>query len=227
MATETRKMYDAEKVVYDALIENGYPSNSIVIEGKLDAKRYADFIVNDLDTGLPVMMIEVKFYSEKTLQSVKSITFNYLKNNFERYKKPIKAVAAFIDRSTKHIEFIDYTDAIKENNFESAIENYSLPKYELLTQGSKSKLVKNQENNQKNKIGILKIICWIIFPIVGFLLLTLDGIGVYEFTGYRLSVFGALAISALIPCFKEITIGEISLKNAIERQREEKEQRDK
>jgi hypothetical protein len=66
-----RDMYDQERIVFNALIRPGYPKNSIVIEGKLDSRRYTDFVINDIATGLP-MMIEVKSGGERTLEAVKS-----------------------------------------------------------------------------------------------------------------------------------------------------------
>ena len=68
-----RGMYDSERIVFDTLIQRGYPKNSIVIEGKLDSRRYVDFVVNDIATGIPMMMIEVKTSGERTLYSVKRL----------------------------------------------------------------------------------------------------------------------------------------------------------
>ena len=93
MAIE-REMYDQERIVYEALIQRGYPKNSIIIEGKLDSRRYVDFIINDIATGIPIMMIEVKTGGERTLEAVKKLSFENLKRNYEGYDLPIKAVAA-------------------------------------------------------------------------------------------------------------------------------------
>lgn len=222
MASETRTLYAPEELIYNKLIENGYPRSSIVIEGKLDARRYADFIVNDLDTGLPVMIIEVKFCDSRTIKHVEKVVYQYFKDILDKCKISAKLIAAIVNKETNEINFLDYTDAIKEYDIKSVIEDYSLPKYELLIQGSKSKVVKNREIDQKKRFNKLRIICWLILPLLCITLILLDVFSVYELTTNRLIVFGALSVFALIPCFKEITIGQISLKNAIEKQNEEK-----
>ena len=49
MVSESRKIFILEKLIFNKLIECGYPESSIVVEGKLYDKVYLDFIVNDLD----------------------------------------------------------------------------------------------------------------------------------------------------------------------------------
>ena len=68
------------------------------------------------------------------------------------------------------------------------------------------------------------ILCWAVFPTVCLALILLDAFGVYTLSTLRLITVGAGAIAALIPCFKEIKIGEISLKHQIEKQKEENEE---
>ena len=52
-------------------------------------------------------------------------------------------------------------------------------------------------------------------------LVLLDAFEVYTLSSLRLITIGAGAVVSLIPCFKEIKIGEITLKNIIEKQKEE------
>lgn len=63
-----------------------YPESSIVVEGKLYDKVYLDFIVNDLDTGLSVMIIKVEVCDIRTINHFKSITFN----NSKMFLKSVK-----------------------------------------------------------------------------------------------------------------------------------------
>ena len=67
------------------------------------------------------------------------------------------------------------------------------------------------------------MLCWGVFPFVCLTLILLDAFGVYTLSTLRLITVGAGAIATLIPCFKEIKIGEISLKHQIEKQKEETE----
>lgn len=216
-----REMYDQEHIVYDALIQRGYPKNSIVIEGKLDSRRYVDFVINDTSTGLPMMMIEVKTGSERTLDAVKKLSFESLKRNYEGYDLPIKAVAAILNKMDRRLEFIDFTEAIKENNFDRLVEDYILPEYEILIIGAKQKAVQKQEAKNKKSINTLRWLCWLVWPLLGLGLILLDAFDVYSLSTLRLIVIGVIVVITLVPCFKEITVGEISLKNAIEHQKEE------
>ena len=213
-------MYDSEHIVYDTLIQRGYPKNSIILEGKLDSRRYADFVINDVATGLPMMMIEVKTAGERTLDAVKKLSFESLKRSYEGYNLPIKAIAAILNKVEQRLEFVDFTEAIKENDFDRLVDNYILPEYEILIIGAKQKAVQRQEARNKKSINTLRWLCWFVWPILGLALILLDAFGVYLFSTLRLSVIGVIVVITLVPCFKEITIGEVSLKNAIEQQKE-------
>lgn len=216
-----REMYDQERIVYDELIQRGYPKNSIVIEGKLDSRRYVDFVINDIATGLPMMMIEVKTGGERTLEAVKKLSFESLKRSYEGYELPIKAVAAILNKVDRRLEFIDFTEAIKEDNFDRLVEDYILPEYEILIIGAKQKAVQKQEAKNKKSINTLRWLCWLVWPLLGLVLILLDAFDVYSLSTLRLIVIGVIVVITLVPCFKEITVGEVSLKNAIEHQKEE------
>ena len=216
-----REMYDPERIVFDALIQHGYPKNSIVIEGKLDSRRYVDFVINDIATGIPMMIIEVKTGGERTLDSVKRLSFENLKRSYEGYDLPIKAVAAILNKVEQRLEFVDFTEAIKDNNYDRLVDDYILPEYEILIIGAKQKAVQKQENKNKENINTLRRLCWFVWPPLGLVLILLDAFGVYPLSTLRLIVIGAVAAITLIPCFKEIKIGELSLKNVIEQQKEE------
>lgn len=215
-----RGMYDPEHIVYETLIQRGYPKNSIILEGKLDSRRYVDFVINDVATGLPMMMIEVKTAGERTLDAVKKLSFESLKRSYEGYNLPIKAIAAILNKVEQRLEFVDFTEAIKENDFDRLVDNYILPEYEILIIGAKQKAVQRQEARNKKSINTLRWLCWFVWPILGLALILLDAFGVYVFSTLRLSVIGVIVVITLVPCFKEITIGEVSLKNAIEQQKE-------
>lgn len=223
MASINRELVESEKIVFDALLSNGYPKESIVLEGQLDSRRFVDFLVTDIDTGLPLMMIEVKECSERTQDAVEKMAFNSLKKYYIQNKIPIKAVAAVFSRlgEQKLFQFIDFTEAVKENNFSRMVRPYSLPSYEILTIGAWQKAISHQKEDQEKKIIALKWICWLILPLICLILVLLDAFGLYTLSSLRLITVGAGAAITLIPCFKEIKIGEVTLKNVIERQKEE------
>ena len=216
-----RELFEYESIVLDALMAMGYPVESVVLEGQIDSRRFVDFIINDVDTGLSLMMIEVKSCSDRTQSGVRRLAFNNLKEYYNNATTPVKAIAAILDREKEQLEFIDFTEAIKDNNFDRAINNYRLPPYEILKIGARQKVINKEREKQKHRITVLKVLCWAILPSVSLALILLDALGIYTLSTLRLITVGAGAIVALIPCFKEIKIGEISLKNQIEKQKEE------
>lgn len=207
-----RDLMEYEKFVLDELIENGYPKDSIILEWKLDVRRYVDLVVIDIDTGIPLMMIEIKTCSNRTQKAVKQLAFNRLKDYYEKSKIPIKPVAAILNRDERSFCFIDLSDAIKENDFTLIDDNYKLPPYELLIVGARRKYLNQQKEEHKQKISTLKKLCWGIIPAICLLLIWLDFREVYIFTNLRLIVIGACVAALLVPCLKEIKIGEITLK---------------
>lgn len=126
-----------------------------------------------------------------------------------------------MNKEEKSLNFIDFTEAIKDNSLDQAIYNYTLPAYDTLTTGAKRKAINRQKEKQKKNITFLKILCWLILPLICLTLVLLDAFGIYKLSTLRLLTVGAGAVVMLIPCFKEIKIGEILLKNQIENQKED------
>lgn len=218
-----RELEPIESLVMNELQKRGYPRESIVLNWKLDARRYVDFVVVDVDTGMPLMMIEVKAFSERTQNAIKPMVFGNLKKYYDKEKSPIKMIAALFNREKGEFVFVDFTEAIKENNFNKSIENYEIPTYELLTTGVRQKAISNAKEKQDKNINTLKILCWGVIPFLGIILAILDALDVYTFSSLRLIVIGTCIGGALLPCFKEIKIGEISIKNAIENKKENRD----
>ena len=113
-----RELVAYETLVLEYLLDKGYPRNAILLEGQLDSRRYVDFIITDIGTGLPLMMIEVKSCGERTKNGVKKTAFESLKRYYTKSSTPIKAVAAIYDRDKGELAFVDFTEAIKENNYD-------------------------------------------------------------------------------------------------------------
>lgn len=221
MTKNEREMFDVEKIVFNELLSCGYPKESIIMEGKLDSRRFADFVIIDLSTKLPMMIIEVKTCGERTEKSVKKLAFESLKRCYDNDNNPVKAVAIIVNRFEQKLEIIDFTEAVKENDYDRAIEDYMLPPYDILTIGARQKSIQKKEDNQRKSINTLKLLCWCILPMICVILIVLDARGIYTFSILRLCVVGAGVAFTLVPCFKEIKIGEISLVNEIEKQKEE------
>ena len=212
---------DFETMILNYLLEKGYPRNSIVLEGKIDARMRPDFIIVDVDTGLPLMIIELKMCGIRMRDAVRKMSFETLKRYYIKNSTPVKTVAAIFDRDKNLLEFVDFTEAVKENNYERLVNNYELPAYQTLTLGAKRKSIKQKEEKQTQNLNVLKLLCWIILPIICVGLLLLDAFEIYTFSALRLIVIGAGAAIILLPCFKEIKIGEVLLKKEIEEEKKE------
>lgn len=197
-----------ESRVIDALKAYGYPKESIVLEGS----RYVDFVIIDIDTAFPLMMIEMKVCKGRNKQWVRQAAFQNLKRAYDTGSSPIKAVAAILDTETDQLEFIDFTEAVKENDFNQAIDNYTLPAYGILRIGARQKAIEKDVERQRENINGLKVLCWIILPTICLVMILLDAFQVYTFSTLRLITIGAGAVAALLPCYKEIKIGEVYLK---------------
>lgn len=212
-----------ESKVIDALRGHGYPKESIVLEGQIGAARYVDFVINDIDTSLPLMMIELKLCNGRNKPRARQGAFQSLKRAYDAEGSPIKAVGAILNGETEQLEFIDFTEAVKENDFDRAIDHYTLPPYGILRIGARQKAINKETERQRKKFNELKVLCWGILPLIGLTIILLDAFQKYSFSTLRLIAIGACAVVTLIPCFKEIKIGEIYLKNQIEKQKEEEQ----
>ena len=58
----------------------------------------------------------------------------------------------------------------------------------------------------------MKIICWLVVPVVMVCLLVADALGVYTFTGENLVVLGACLCVVLLPFFSEIKVKDLAVK---------------
>lgn len=215
MGAAFREMLETESIVVEELLSIGYPRNSIIMEGQLEARKIVDFVIVDTETWLPLMMIEVKSCNVRTSSIVEQNAFKDLKKYYDN-NIPVKAVAAIVNRDEQKLKFIDFTEAVKENDFARKVDDYLLPEYEDLTIGAKQKVIKEKEIKQEKNINVLKRLCWKILPPIGGAILLLDALGIYTLSVLRLIVIGVIASITLIPCFKEITIGQVSLKQLAE-----------
>lgn len=219
---QVENMYtQAEQKVYEEL-KQIYPVNSIVSNVPLRDKSnyYADFLIIDEKTKIPVMVIEVKYIIERK-QDAERRAFESLIRLMATSNYPLKAIGAIVVDGTKKIEYVDFTEALANSDYELREENYSLPSYDMLTTGTEQKEINHEKAKQKKRIDVLKWICWAIIPLICVSFFVVDYFEFYEITTLRLILLGALGVAILIPCFQEIKIGEISLKRKIEKSKEE------
>lgn len=213
-----------EKAFETSIIENlkkyGYPQESIITEYPISKNYRADIVVVDIKTQIPVLLMEVKVLRH-TDKSVEFRIYEQLKKYYSEFNTPLKAIGAIFDMREEKVRYTDYTDAIKEHHYEQKVDNYSLPTYKELINGANQKVIKQKEIKQENNINILKRLCRYILPSICILILLLDAFGIYTLSTHRLIVIGIGLALPLVPCFKEISIGEVSLKREIEKQNEE------
>lgn len=210
---------ETESLVVEKLISCGYPKESIIAEYPISKTCRADIVVVDVKTQIPVMLIEVKA-SHYTNRDIESIMYEQLKRYYSEFNIPLKVVGAYFDMHEGKFRYIDFTDAIKAQDYGQKVDNYLFPTYKELINGAKQKIIKQKEIKQQSSINVLKILCWCILPLICVLALILDAFAIYTFSNHRLIVMGIGMGLTLIPCFKEISVGEISLKREIEEQDE-------
>ncbi len=214
------KIYEnAEQEVFKKLIHCGYPKNSIIMEARINNQYIADIIVIDIKTNIPLMIIEVKVANHSNKNLVINRAYSVLCRFYNNINEPVKTIAAIFSIDKNELEFIDCTEAIKERDAKYLVKKYTLPTYDMLTSGSLEKVIEGIENKQTKRINVLKHLCWELFPIICICLLVLDACDIYVLSTLRLMVIAACFLVLLIPCFKEIKIGEISLKEQIEKEK--------
>lgn len=219
MKTKVEQIIAFESMVVSKLLEAGYPKESVIIEYPVSEKYRTDIAVIDDSARQPVMIIEVKaVFNPNSRQNLERKAYDMLKAGYQGNNIPVKYVGAIVTATEETVNFIDYTEAIKENEYTQKIDNYTLPSYDELTNGAKQKVIIKEKQKQKKRIGNLKRLCWFILPPICGLILLMDALGLYTISNQRLILFGMCVALPLIPCFKEISIGEISLKKEIEKQ---------
>lgn len=200
--------YDFELSVVNKLIDAGYPKDAIVTDWRSKNRRI-DVVVLDVDTKIPLMIIECK-------TMVRECDFNSLVNQLRTYSNalncPVKTLAA-VELGT-NIAFYDLTNEVNGNSQTvSGRKPVSIQSYDSLRIGAESKYINAQKQKRKTYINGLKFICWGIIPTLVIMFFLLDALSVYCLTTERLILFGGLLLSILLPFFGEIKVGDITLSN--------------
>ena len=95
-----------------------------------------------------------------------------------------------------------------------------MKKYKRADRISQNRIKKQPHTGRKVKhspgktrpTDYLKLVCWIVVPVIVIILLVLDALGVYVFNSERLMVLGIGLLIILLPFFSEITVKDLSVK---------------
>ena len=75
-----------------------------------------------------------------------------------------------------------------------------------------SQKINTSKKGRKRKKDALKIICWIIAPLIFLSFVLLDAVGLYIFSKERLIVLGLALIVLLLPFFSEVDLKSFTIK---------------
>lgn len=208
------------------LISHGYPKESIAFEwGKKN--NLADIAVLDLDTNIPIAIYEIK--GMKTEENLK-MSIKQLRNFNTHLKYPVNYGVIFSKDTTPYFEFFDVTKEINAGAEIpiSDIEEHGSEKeplnYKSRSQGIKSSVINEQNMKNNRSVDIIKIISWVIMPLIIISLLLLDAFGIFIFTSERLLIYGITVIVIFLPFIGQIRLGmyTFTLKENDNEQKEKK-----
>lgn len=195
-----------EKIFFDKLISSGIPRDRIAYEFRLKNYFIPDFVVFDENGINPVAVFEVTFQNSRILKML-----------VDKVKKmlttlPIQTLGYIVlfddNGSFSMIEVNAFTsiDNISEN------KTTDVPSYEMLTQGFDKKIASKKEKDRQSVINALRFICWIIIPVIVIAVIILVKLNILDLSNQLLILLGGLAGALIIPCFKEISIGNFEMK---------------
>lgn len=200
--------YDFELSVVNKLIDAGYPKDAIVTDWRSKNRRI-DIVVLDVDTKIPLMIIECKTQSGQ-------YKYDALVSNLRSYRNcfdyPVRVFVAFVGNTG--VEFYDFTDEVNDSSrLSSEFKPVTIPNYDSLRIGAESKYLNTQKKKRKTYINGLKAVCWGIIPALVIMFFLLDAFTSYHLTTERLILLGGLLLSIMLPFFGEIKVGDITLSN--------------
>ena len=103
-----------------------------------------------------------------------------------------------------------YYVAMKSANCQNRAEKSAFRSDKRLCQSNRAS--RDKSANRKQRTDYLRYVCWIIVPIITFVLILLDGLGIYHFNKDRLIVLGIGLAVILLSFFNEITLKDFSVK---------------
>lgn len=196
-----------ELLVVERLKQLGYPDEAIATQWKTKNYRI-DIIVFDNVTNIPLMIIECKrLNNTHSLEAVG----NQLRIYSDSLDYAVRTYAA-VRAEEDSFEFYDFTERLKDPSIPiSQCGPTSIPAYETIKTGAKSKFIDSQKKKKRKYITGLRVVCWGVIPSLTVGLGALDAIGIYSLTTERLILLGILLLSLLLPFFGEVKVGELTL----------------
>lgn len=206
------------------LIQHDYPQNRIVSDWG-NGSFFIDIAIMADDLVTPLAFFEVK-------KAISIAEAEYIAEKIKAYIKKLNiSVPVYIvfpdSKLVGQFEVLNLFEMLEPlNESNTKLENEDISNmssgvlsYQTLENGAKSKIIAAKQVQRKKSIDNLKLVCWLVIPIIGFILILLDAFEKYVFSNERLIVFGAILVVVLLPFFSEITFGDVSVK----RKKEDKE----
>lgn len=191
------------------LISHGYPKECIAFEWG-EKNNLADIVVLDLDTNIPIAIYEIK--GMKTEDNFK-MSIKQLRKFYAHLKYPVNYGIVFSKDTTPFFEFFDVTkeinagDEIPLKSIEEHGDEKEPLNYRNRSQGIKSSVINEQNMKNSRSVDIIKIISWLIIPLIIIGLLLLDAFRIFVFTSERLLMYGITVIVVFLPFIGQIRLG--------------------
>ena len=225
--------HELELAFEKELIDKGYPVSRIVREFGKIPYGIVDVAIVDVDYTTPIAFYEVKSRTgvrNYLVHKGLSALIKFFQKMCNLYGMIVPCYLVYKDADDKNFSVVDLTKFVGGEivpeyiNHGDALfdEAGELPIYRYNASGQAKLAIKKAEAKQR-RIDLIKLMCWLIFPLIGIGLLVLDALEIYTFTPMRLVVMGVLVLLALIPFFSEISIKDISLKRHNEKKEKDNE----
>ena len=196
------------------LKRHNYPEKSIVLEwGTKKCAVDIAIVADDLVTL--IALFEIK--GRKTKDTI-SRGIEQLKRATQMLDVSVPCSLVFEVNHPPYFEVLEVSDIIYNDapiNLDELLSEHPLSSpvsYDNISAGATAKVITQKKKEKQNKIDKIKPLCWVLFPIIGAILLLLDAFDVYILTPLRLILIGAVAILVLVPFFSEITLKDFSFK---------------
>lgn len=196
------------------LKRHNYPNNSIVLEwGTKHCAVDIAIVASDLIT--PIALYEIK--GSKTKENILR-GIEQLRRAIEMLDISVPCSLVFSKDTNPYFEVLEVSDIIYSNasiEYDELLTDHphSEPiSYNNMIAGVSTKVITKKQEKKRERIDKIKPLCWILFPVIGAILLFLDAFDIYNLTPMRLVLLGAMVILVLLPFFSEITLKDFSFK---------------
>lgn len=191
------------KNVEKKLKRSGYKKRYVVTDYILDNRVY-DIVITSPYIDKPIAVFEIKSLDNSdTIKREKSMYSSFVKR-FGEIQYIVIIAAGTPKEKIYRLE-------MNNNDIESR-EIDKIPKYKELENSFKRKYpIHTIRRDIIRKKGYLKIICWIIVPLVALLILVLDGLDIFTLNTNRLILIGAVWGIIIFPCVERISVKDLDI----------------